>query len=63
MVVRDILRPSHDVVRASGADDPSGGVLDGATDAAWVRSVAAPRSLGVEQPVASGRHRTGAPVA
>ncbi|MBK5307837.1 MAG: DUF2029 domain-containing protein [Frankiaceae bacterium] len=26
-VVRDILRPEHDVVRASGDDDPAGGVL------------------------------------
>ena len=27
-VVRDILRPEHDVVRASGEDDPAGGVLN-----------------------------------
>jgi hypothetical protein len=32
MVVRDILRPEHDPVRADGTDDPSGGVLDGAPD-------------------------------
>jgi uncharacterized membrane protein len=33
LVVRDILRPEHDVVRADGAtDDPAGGVLDGAQD-------------------------------
>jgi len=32
MVVRDILRPEHDPVRADGSDDPSGGVLDGADD-------------------------------
>lgn len=31
-VVREILRPEHDVVRADGADDPTGGVLDGAPD-------------------------------
>jgi uncharacterized membrane protein len=28
LVVRDILRPEHDVVRASGEDDPAGGVLN-----------------------------------
>jgi hypothetical protein len=33
MVVRDILRPEDDVVRRKGEDDPSGGVLDRATDA------------------------------
>lgn len=27
LVVRDILRPEHDVVRADGQDDPAGGVL------------------------------------
>ena len=32
LVVRDILRPDRDVVRAGGADDPAGGVLDGAPD-------------------------------
>ncbi|MFJ3797983.1 glycosyltransferase family 87 protein [Streptomyces sp. NPDC090088] len=32
MVVRDILMPERDVVRRSGDDDPSGGVLDGAED-------------------------------
>jgi uncharacterized membrane protein len=31
-VVRDILAPERDVVRASGADDPAGGVLDHAPD-------------------------------
>jgi uncharacterized membrane protein len=31
-VVRDILRPERDVVRAAGADDPAGGVLDQAED-------------------------------
>ncbi len=37
MVVRDVLRPEHDPVRTSRgravADDPAGGVLDGADDA------------------------------
>lgn len=33
LVIRDILRPERDVVRADGAtDDPAGGVLDGAPD-------------------------------
>jgi uncharacterized membrane protein len=31
-VVRDILHPERDVVRARGHDDPAGGVLDGAGD-------------------------------
>jgi uncharacterized membrane protein len=46
-VVRDILRPERDVVRASGADDPAGGVLDQAEDRfrirwPWFRQVDAP---------------------
>ena len=32
LVVRDVLRPEHDVVRADGVDDPAGGVLDGSPD-------------------------------
>jgi uncharacterized membrane protein len=33
LVVRDVLRPEHDVVRGDDvADDPAGGVLDGAPD-------------------------------
>lgn len=32
LVVRDILRPEHDVVRADGSDDPAGGLLDGAPE-------------------------------
>jgi uncharacterized membrane protein len=32
LVVREILRPEHDIVRAGGADDPAGGLLDGAPD-------------------------------
>ncbi|MEX5632097.1 glycosyltransferase 87 family protein [Parafrankia sp. FMc2] len=31
-VVREILRPERDVVRADGLDDPAGGMLDGAPD-------------------------------
>jgi uncharacterized membrane protein len=37
MVVRDVLNPAADPVRAHGADDPGGGVLDGAEDASWLR--------------------------
>jgi hypothetical protein len=32
LVVREILRPERDIVRADGGDDPAGGVLDGAAD-------------------------------
>jgi uncharacterized membrane protein len=32
LVVRDVLQPELDVVRADGVDDPAGGVLDGAPD-------------------------------
>ncbi|MBB5130466.1 putative membrane protein [Thermocatellispora tengchongensis] len=32
LVVRDILRPEHDLVRQDGVDDPSGGVFAGAPD-------------------------------
>ncbi|WP_019631622.1 glycosyltransferase family 87 protein [Actinomadura atramentaria] len=32
LVVVEILRPSSDAVRTDGADDPAGGVLDGAED-------------------------------
>ncbi len=36
-VVRDILRPGHDVVRQTYGDDPDGGVFEGAEDAGWLR--------------------------
>ncbi len=32
LIVRDALHPEHDPLRADGADDPAGGVLDGAPD-------------------------------
>jgi hypothetical protein len=35
MVIRDILLPDRDPVRAGDVDDPSGGVLDGAPDVRW----------------------------
>ena len=37
LVVRDILRPEHDVVRRDGDDDPAGGVLSGAPDRRMLR--------------------------
>jgi len=37
LVVRDVLRPERDVVRADGVDDPAGGVLDEAPDRAAPR--------------------------
>ncbi|MGA8112377.1 MAG: glycosyltransferase 87 family protein [Actinocatenispora sp.] len=36
-VVRDVLRPHRDLVRADGVDDPDGGVLDRAPDVLWTR--------------------------
>lgn len=32
LIVRDVLRPERDVLRAEEVDDPAGGVLDGAPD-------------------------------
>ena len=40
LVVRDVLRPEHDVVRQGGVDDPAGGPLDAAGDHWSPRSVA-----------------------
>ncbi len=42
-VIIDILRPGGDPIRADGADEPDGGVLDGAEDAEWVRRLQARR--------------------
>lgn len=36
LIVRDILRPEHDAVRATYPDDPDGGIIDGAPDAPWL---------------------------
>lgn len=37
LVVRDILRPTHDPIRRGGGlDDPAGGPFDGAPDARWM---------------------------
>jgi uncharacterized membrane protein len=37
LIVRDVLVPRGDVVRREGVDDPAGGILDGAPDAALAR--------------------------
>jgi uncharacterized membrane protein len=37
LVVRDILQPEYDLVRADGEDDPAGGVLDNAPDVVGLR--------------------------
>lgn len=37
LVVLDVLRPSGDLVRSDGSDDPAGGVLDGASDVIALR--------------------------
>jgi uncharacterized membrane protein len=52
LVVRDILRPEHDPMRAGGLDDPTGGVLDGARDADWWPGARhrAPRESDVSRP-------------
>jgi uncharacterized membrane protein len=44
LVVVDILVPRLDVVRADGADDPAGGVLDGAADRFVLLRRAAPQA-------------------
>jgi uncharacterized membrane protein len=46
-VVRDILYPERDVVRAYGSDDPAGGVLDHAEDRFRIRFGSRPRRAGV----------------
>lgn len=35
LIVRDVLHPERDPVRATYPDDPDGGLLDGAPDAPW----------------------------
>jgi uncharacterized membrane protein len=37
LVLREVWRPQLDAVRTTYADDPDGGVFDGAPDADWVR--------------------------
>lgn len=45
LVLREIYRPSTDLVRAAGDDDPAGGVLDGAADAVVVRGLGRRRRI------------------
>jgi hypothetical protein len=45
VVIRDIMLPEYDPVRADGSDDPSGGVLDRAPD--YVSLVSRPRDHAV----------------
>jgi hypothetical protein len=40
LVIRDILQPEHDLVRAAGDDDPAGGVLENAPDRFVLRPAA-----------------------
>jgi uncharacterized membrane protein len=50
LVVRDILRPEADLVRAEGEDDPAGGVLDGVPDRWVLRLRAGPLPTSVASP-------------
>jgi Glycosyltransferase family 87 len=47
LVVIDILRPSRDLVRLDGDDDPAGGVLDGAED--WLALRAQPGAMSTKR--------------
>ncbi|BFU47987.1 glycosyltransferase family 87 protein [Krasilnikovia sp. MM14-A1004] len=49
LVVREMWRPERDAVRSTYADDPDGGPLDGAPDAAWVSQL---RKSPAERPAA-----------
>jgi uncharacterized membrane protein len=58
-VLRDIFQPDHDPVRSSlGADDPGGGVLDGASDVIALRrrSTGSGEGSGHDVVVVHGRH-------
>jgi uncharacterized membrane protein len=48
LIIREIYRPEHDLVRQLGDDDPAGGVIDGAPDRFVLRS----RPKTGDQPVA-----------
>ena len=49
MIVRDVVAPQYDPVRAPGWDDPAGGVLDRAPDAPWVERLRSGLSWRVAQ--------------
>jgi uncharacterized membrane protein len=53
VVVREVLHPGEDLVRAGGVDDPVGGVLDGAPDAPppWLPAFLRPRAPRPARPV------------
>ena len=53
-VVRDILVPERDVVRALGTDDPAGGVLDHAEDRFRLRFNPGGRGLSIDRAGAAG---------
>ncbi len=55
LVVREILRPELDVVRATGADDPAGGVLDGVPDRRGRRAAGVPATPAAEATADAGR--------
>ena len=60
-VVRDIIDPERDVVRALGTDDPAGGVLDHAEDRFRLRFNPGGRGLSIEpEPGSAARARPGA---
>ncbi|WP_246342207.1 glycosyltransferase family 87 protein [Actinomadura verrucosospora] len=48
LVVWDVLRPSGDIVRTGGEDDPAGGVLDGAEDVVSLRRWRGARHLAAQ---------------
>jgi hypothetical protein len=48
-VVRDIINPERDVVRALGTDDPAGGVLDHAEDRFRLRFNPGGRGLSIDR--------------
>jgi uncharacterized membrane protein len=54
LVVRDILHPAGDVVRAAGDDDPAGGVLSGAADQVVLRLRALPQVTSEPADVSGG---------
>ncbi len=54
LVVRDILHPAGDVVRAAGEDDPAGGVLAGAADRVVLRLRSLPQVTSEPADVSGG---------
>lgn len=57
LIVRDVLAPEHDPIRADGSDDPAGGPLDGAPDH-WLpgRRSRSPSALDDDLVEAAGGH-------